>query len=107
MADPKPCSIIGSQKVFHLSIGRVGSCCNAYSEELDSQKTINDYIVYWQKQRHLLDQGIQIPQCEVCWKAESQNKISYRQQNLNVSTQQTSYELSISNACNQILLNRI
>lgn len=101
MSDPRPCNLIGNQKIFHLAAGRVTSCCEAYPQDLDTSKDIKDYVAYWLDQRDLLNQGIKIPQCETCWKVEDQNKTSFRQQALK-STQEDVYELLISNACNQM-----
>jgi organic radical activating enzyme len=101
MSDPKPCKLIGQQKIFNIYANQVNSCCRAYPEELDSNKTIDDYVTHWQEQKLLLAQGIKLPQCQICWNDEEQNKISYRQQSLDTPVDNM-FELWLSNACNQM-----
>lgn len=101
MAEPKPCNLIARQKIFHLAAGHVNSCCEAYPEKLDSNKSISDYISHWQDQKELLNQGVRVSQCKTCWQIEDQNKTSFRQQTLAHAVEDV-YELLISNACNQM-----
>lgn len=101
MTGPKPCSLLGQQKVFYIATGGIASCCRAHPENLDTNKTIEDYINHWAKQKNLLDHGVQITPCEICWKDELQNQISFRQQTLGKATDNV-FELYVSNACNQM-----
>jgi sulfatase maturation enzyme AslB (radical SAM superfamily) len=76
----KSCDLKGSQKIFRLHLNDAASCCRSYFEKLDETKTIDHYIDHWQQEKVLLDQGQEIPSCEVCWKNEHAGLSSYRQQ---------------------------
>jgi organic radical activating enzyme len=96
----KSCHLKGNQKSFYLHLNRAASCCRAESVELDTTKPITFYTDMWQQESQLLDQGDMINSCQICWKDEADNKLSYRQ-----THQKSSYraiELFLNNACNHM-----
>jgi organic radical activating enzyme len=98
--ESKSCLLKGRQQVFYLQNNRVASCCRAYSVELDSSRTIADYIDLWTQESHELDQGIQLDGCKHCWQAEDQGQISYRQ--YSKITELYMIEVYLSNLCNHM-----
>jgi organic radical activating enzyme len=98
----KSCSLKHQQKVFLLHLNSASSCCRAYPETLLDNETIQDRIVHWKKESDLLDQGVELANCEPCWKNERQGKVSYRQLEGQVNKQSNQVELYLSNLCNQM-----
>jgi organic radical activating enzyme len=77
----------------------VSGCCR--SDPIDiTEQSIDHYINLWEYERQQLAQGIELPGCRHCWKAENTGQQSYRQQmagyNKNV------VEIFSNNACNQM-----
>jgi organic radical activating enzyme len=55
----------------------------------------------WQAESEQLDQGVQLPDCEPCWRDEDRGLLSYRLKN--VSTPKNNIiEIFMSNLCNQM-----
>jgi sulfatase maturation enzyme AslB (radical SAM superfamily) len=50
----------------------------------------------------LLNQGVELPGCKVCWDDEKQNKISYRLSAGQISESSNRVEIFLSNLCNQM-----
>lgn len=98
---PKSCTLKGANKVFRLHLDQVASCCRAQTEKLDTTKTFTDYLDHWQRQSTLLDQGIELADCESCWKDERDGRISFREQNKSLDPDNT-IEIFMSNACNHM-----
>lgn len=97
---PKSCNLKSQQKIFNLYLNSAASCCRAYSSSLEN-RSINSVIEHWREEARLLDQGIEVDNCETCWKDERQNKLSYRQ--IYEFEEKTNLvELVISNLCNQM-----
>ena len=94
------CDLKGRQKLFLLHLGTAASCCRAYSDPISQYKNLNDLISQWNHERDCINQGIQVSNCETCWKAESQGSTSYRQ--LNQGNDTDAIELFLDNACNQM-----
>jgi len=95
----KPCDRKGRQKIFFLHLNKAASCCRADPIDLTKQP-IDHYISLWEDEKQQLSQGVELPGCRHCWKAENTGQKSYRQQmagyNKNV------VEIFINNLCNQM-----
>ena len=96
----KSCDRKGKEKVFRLHLNQVASCCQSYHETLDNVKTLDHYIDHWQHESRQLDQGHEIPACEICWKHEQSGLPSYRQ--IADSNKTNSIEIFSSNLCNHM-----
>jgi sulfatase maturation enzyme AslB (radical SAM superfamily) len=96
----KSCDRKGKEKVFRLHLNQITSCCQAYHENLDTTKTLDHYIDHWQHESSQLDQGQEIPGCEICWKHEQAGMPSYRQ--IADTRKINSIEISSSNLCNHM-----
>jgi organic radical activating enzyme len=54
----------------------------------------------WAQEKQQLDQGVEIENCQVCWKDEAAGRVSYRQQN---ATSTVNFiELYLNNVCNHM-----
>jgi organic radical activating enzyme len=96
----KSCNLKGQQKLFYLFLEQTSSCCRAYPESLDAHKNLNDYLDQWQHEKQQLDQGIELTNCNVCWKHEKAGEVSHR---LRADTDSSDFiELAFSNACNHM-----
>lgn len=100
MKTPKPCNILGTQQHFDLHLNQVLSCCRAHPLQLDSTKSLNDYNVIWNERKQKLLQGIEITECNYCWKAEHQGKTSFRMQASPELVKEI--DISLSSLCNQM-----
>jgi organic radical activating enzyme len=98
----KSCALKGKQQLFALQYNQIGSCCRAHYEPLDINKTVADYTAQWAGESQQLDQGIEIPGCEHCWKHEHQGIVSYRQQHIDIWPTQNEIEILLSNLCNHM-----
>lgn len=98
----KFCSLKHNQKVFILHLNSARSCCRAYPEPLLENETILERIAQWKKESELLDQGVELPNCESCWKSEKQEKLSFRQLEGQINKQFNRVEIFLSNLCNQM-----
>jgi len=98
----KFCSLKGYQKVFTLHLNSVASCCRAYPEIWGADQTIQDKIIQWKHEAQLLEQGVELPGCKVCWNDENQNKLSYRQREGQKEKSGSLIEIFLSNLCNQM-----
>lgn len=96
----KSCVFKSKQKSFFLTVDQVASCCKSYPEQLDATKSIEDYVAQWEYETTLLDQGIEIANCEFCWQYERNGLTSYRQRT--VTPVEDTIELWVSNLCNQM-----
>jgi sulfatase maturation enzyme AslB (radical SAM superfamily) len=96
-----PCGLKGSQKQFLLHLNEIKSCCSADSEPLTTDLTFQDYIDQWHKESQQLTQGIRLPGCNICWKAEDQGLQSFRNKFQDV-TDPDLIEIFQSNLCNQM-----
>lgn len=96
-----PCGLKGSQKQFLLHLNEIKSCCSADSEPLSTDRTFQEYISQWHKENQQLTQGIRLPGCNVCWKAEDQGLQSFRNKFQDV-TDTDLIEIFQSNLCNQM-----
>jgi len=98
----KFCSLKYQQKVFILHLDSAASCCRAYPDTLSDNETIQQRIAHWKKEAELLNQGVELPGCKVCWDDEKQNKISYRLSAGQISESSNRVEIFLSNLCNQM-----
>jgi organic radical activating enzyme len=98
MSKSKSCPLKAQQKTFYLLQNRIASCCRAQADTLSDTDTLDFYLEKWQQEKILLDQGVEIPGCEVCWQHENQGQLSYRLTNPEFN----SIELYLSNLCNQM-----
>jgi organic radical activating enzyme len=98
----KFCSLKYQQKVFILHLDSAASCCRAYPEPLQENQTVQDLVIQWNKESDLLEQGVELANCEPCWKNERQGKISYRQSDGQGSKKFNRVEIYLSNLCNQM-----
>lgn len=96
----KPCYIKGHQKIFFLELNQIASCCKAHPENVSLGTGLNDWIDHWSDEKHLLDQGIEIPGCEYCWKDERAGIVSFRQRIQEAGPE--ILEFFMSNLCNQM-----
>jgi sulfatase maturation enzyme AslB (radical SAM superfamily) len=98
----KFCSLKGQQQVFNLYLNTVASCCRAYPEPWTTDQTVREKIIQWNHEAQLLDQGIEISGCQVCWNDEKQNKLSYRLLEGQVDKSFNQIDIFLSNLCNQM-----
>jgi organic radical activating enzyme len=98
----KFCNIKYQQKVFILHLNSATSCCRSYPEPLLENETIQDRVDQWKHEAELLKQGVEVDNCNFCWKVENQQKLSYRQREGQGSRQYNRVEMQISNLCNQM-----
>lgn len=96
----KSCAFKSKQKAFFLTVDQVASCCKSYPEQLDKNKSIEDYVVQWENEKSLLDQGVEVDNCEFCWRHERNGLISHRQRI--TGPVENTIELWVSNLCNQM-----
>jgi organic radical activating enzyme len=94
----KSCTLKAQQKTFYLQQNQVSSCCRARSDILDSAKDLDFYLQKWQEESQMLDQGVEIAGCDMCWRQEAQGQLSYRLTNQGFNQ----IELYLSNLCNQM-----
>lgn len=94
----KSCGLKSQQKTFYLQQNQIASCCRARADTLDTLHTLDFYLDQWQLENQLLDQGVEISGCDVCWQQEKQGQLSYRLTNTGVNQ----IELYLSNLCNQM-----
>jgi sulfatase maturation enzyme AslB (radical SAM superfamily) len=95
----KSCNLKGGQKVFLMHLNKVASCCRADPVDLDNQ-SIDFYLNLWKQERQQLEQGVELPGCRHCWKAEHSGQQSYRQQM--AGNDLNFVEIIIDNLCNQM-----
>lgn len=95
----KACGLKGQQKVFLLHLNQAASCCRAESIPL-ANPSIDYYLDLWSSESRQLEQGIELPGCEHCWKAEHNGQPSYRQEP--VIGNSNYVEIHIDNLCNQM-----
>jgi organic radical activating enzyme len=95
----KSCSLKGNQKLFILQNNQVSSCCRAEQIPLDSTKPVEFYINQWNQEKQMLDQGIELPGCNICWQQERQGQQSFRQ---TTTLESNCIEIFLSNLCNQM-----
>jgi len=93
------CDLKGRQKVFYLQFDRAASCCRAQQHDL-AKTTLESFLQPWDQQRHELDQGQRISDCEYCWRDEREGRSSYRQ--LQAGHDANRIELYINNTCNHM-----
>jgi organic radical activating enzyme len=98
----KFCNIKYQQKVFILHLNSATSCCRSYPEPLLENETIQNRVAKWKQEAESLKQGVEVDNCNFCWKDETQGKLSYRQREGQGSRQYNRVEIQISNLCNQI-----
>ena len=96
----KSCNLKGKQKLFYFFLDQTSSCCRSYPEILDPSKKLENYFELWQQESQQLDQGIEIPSCDSCWKRERKGEISHRLQFGDDLS--NIIELWFSNTCNQM-----
>jgi organic radical activating enzyme len=101
MTTPKPCNILGVQQQFELHLNRVFSCCRAHPMPLDDTKSLTYYHDIWAEKKQKLEQGIEIIECEYCWKAERAGQTSYRMIWLENNTVKD-IDIFFSSLCNQM-----
>jgi sulfatase maturation enzyme AslB (radical SAM superfamily) len=97
----KSCDLKGRQKLFFLHLGTTASCCKAYSDPLTQYKDFDQLTAHWNKEKNQLEQGNQIPSCNVCWKHEAQGHQSYRQLK-KLDNEGDQIELFFDNTCNHM-----
>jgi sulfatase maturation enzyme AslB (radical SAM superfamily) len=90
------------QKVFMLHLNSASSCCRAYPEPLQENQTIQDVVDQWKHESELLNQGVEVKNCDPCWKIENQGKLSYRNYEGQDRNQFNRVEILLSNLCNQM-----
>jgi organic radical activating enzyme len=98
----KFCNIKYQQKVFILHLNSAASCCQSYPEPLLETETIQERVDQWEHEAELLKQGVEIDNCNSCWKIENQGKLSYRHYQGQGTQQFNRIEILISNLCNQM-----
>jgi sulfatase maturation enzyme AslB (radical SAM superfamily) len=98
----KSCVLKGKQKVFLLHLEKAASCCRAYPTALSGMESMNSLLQQWQQESLLLDQGVELENCRVCWDQENQGLQSYRQQRSPTWVDSNLVELFIDNTCNQM-----
>lgn len=98
----KSCALKGRQKVFLLHLNQSASCCRAYPTSLDQTNSMGELLQQWQQESQLLDQGVQLENCQTCWNYENQGLQSYRQQLSPKWGDDNLIELFIDNTCNQM-----
>lgn len=98
----KFCNLKYQQKVFILQLNSASSCCRAYPEPLLENETVQERIAHWKTESALLDQGVELANCESCWQRESQGKISHRQSIGQSRDAFNRVEIYLSNLCNQM-----
>jgi len=98
----KSCALKGQQKVFFLHLEKAASCCRAYPTPLSRVNSMSDLVQQWQQESQLLDQGVQLENCQSCWHYENQGLPSYRQQMSPDWGDTNLVELFINNTCNQM-----
>ena len=94
----RSCTLKAQQKTFYLQQNQISSCCRAQADTLDPADQLDHYLAKWQQESQLLDQGVEIPGCEVCWQQEKQGQLSYRL----TAPDLNQIELYLSNLCNQM-----
>ena len=90
------------QKVFMLHLNSASSCCRAYPEPLLENQTIQDRIEQWKQEVESLKQGVEVKNCDSCWKIENQGKPSYRHREGQRTNKFNRVEIFLSNLCNQM-----
>lgn len=98
----KSCALKGGQKVFQLHLDQAASCCRSYPVSLSNIESIDSLIKQWDRERLMLDQGIELENCQDCWDHENQGEISFREQTSPTWGNTNLVELFIDNACNQM-----
>lgn len=98
----KFCNVKYQQKVFTLHLNSAASCCRSYPEPLLETETIQQRVDRWEHEAELLKQGVEIDNCNSCWKIESQGKLSYRHYQGQDTLKYNRIEILISNLCNQM-----
>ena len=98
----KFCNIKHQQKVFMLHLNSASSCCRAYPEPLLENQTIQDCVDQWKHESELLKQGVEVENCNSCWKIENQGNPSYRHLEGQGHNQFNRIEILLSNLCNQM-----
>lgn len=96
----KACNLKSNQKVFYLQINQVASCSCARGSTIAPSDNIDLYIDRWNQEKQQLTDGIELADCQYCWKDERQGKISFRQKAEFTDT--NLIELYISNLCNHM-----
>ena len=95
----KSCDLKGNQKIFLLQQNQIGSCCRAYKNTIEPGQTLDYFLNKWNQESKLLDQGVEIVDCNHCWHDEHQGTVSYRQQ---LNSTDNIIELFLNNLCNQM-----
>lgn len=90
------------QKVFILHSNRAASCCRAYPEPLNEDQSIQNVIDQWAIEAELLQQGVEVDNCDSCWKIEKQGKSSYRHYQGQGNNKFNRVEIMLSNLCNHM-----
>lgn len=97
----KSCSLKGQQKVFYLQNTQAASCCRAYPISLNSVNSVRELEEIWESERSLLEQGVELPGCKICWDDEQNGIESFRLRSKRSKNLKT-LELYIDNTCNQM-----
>jgi len=98
----KSCALKGKQKVFLLHLEQAASCCRAHPTSLSRVGSIDNLLQQWKQESLLLDQGVELENCQGCWKQENQGLQSYRQKMSPDWGDTNLVELVVDNTCNQM-----
>lgn len=83
-----------------LHLNKVASCCKADPIEITSQ-SVDYYLDLWQHESQQLAQGIELPGCNYCWRAENKGQQSWRQR-FSSDNAANYVEIFLDNLCNQM-----
>lgn len=85
-----------------LHLNHATSCCRSYPEPLTNDRSIQDFIDQWAHEAELLNQGVEVANCESCWKIEKQGKLSHRHYHGQERNKYNRVEIMLSNLCNHM-----
>lgn len=96
----KSCYLKGHHKLFFLELDQVASCCKAHPTNINTNAHLNECFEHWDNEKQLLNQGVEIPGCEYCWRDERAGVTSFRQRLQEPGPE--ILEFFMSNLCNQM-----
>jgi len=97
----KYCSLKLNQQFFTFYENQASSCCKSYSEVLDKTKPLKFLQNKWSHELQLLEQGVEVENCKLCWQHESRGQVSFRMSHGQSNTG-PEFILSFSNLCNHM-----
>lgn len=101
MSESKSCNLKYYQTSFWIKQNLTSSCCKSQTETLDRNQPLQHYLDKWRHEFDLLDQGVKIDNCKLCWKHEESGQVSHRMES-GQGIPQVNLILSLSNLCNQM-----